>query len=91
MKDEFKVGDYVAISPDLTFKYDWVSGKVTGKVTGIEEHEDRGTVIVAELPESGEVFFGSKFNFINLGDLDEEEENEDEDEEYEYDEEEDSE
>lgn len=88
MKDEFKVGDYVAISPDLTFKYDWVSGKVTG----IEEHEDRGTVIVAELPESGEVFFGSKFNFINLGDLDEEEEeNEDEDEEYEYDEEEDSE
>lgn len=84
MKDEFKVGDYVAISPDLTFKYDWVSGKVTG----IEEHEDRGTVIVAELPESGEIFFGSKFNFINLGDLDEEE-NEDEDEE--YDEEEDSE
>lgn len=53
MKDEFKVGDYVAISPDLTFKYDWVSGKVTG----IEEHEDRGTVIVAELPESGEIFF----------------------------------
>lgn len=85
MKDEFKVGDYVAISPDLTFKYDWVSGKVTG----IEEHEGRGTVIVAELPETGEVFFGSKFNFINLGDLDEEEENEDEDEE--YDEEEDSE
>lgn len=84
MKDEFKVGDYVAISPDLTFKYDWVSGKVTG----IEEHEDRGTVIVAELPETGEIFFGSKFNFVNLGDLDEEE-NEDEDEE--YDEEEDSE
>ena len=87
MKDEFKVGDYVAISPDLTFKYDWVSGKVTG----IEEHEDRGTVIVAELPESGEIFFWYKYNFVNLGDLDEEEENEDEDEEYEYDEEEDSE
>lgn len=62
-----------------------------GYLTGIEEHEDRGTVIVAELPESGEIFFGSKYNFVNLGDLDEEEENEDEDEEYEYDEEEDSE
>lgn len=87
MKEKFEVGDNVAISPDLTFKYDWV----TGKVTGIEEHEDRGTVIVAELPESGEIFFGRADNFVNLGDLDEEEENEDEDEEYEYDEEEDSE
>ena len=84
MDEEFKVGDNVAISPDLTFKFDWV----TGKVIGVEEHEDRGTVIVAELPESGEIFFGSKYNFVNL---DREVENEDEGEEYEYDEEEDSE
>lgn len=85
MKDEFKVGDYVAISPDLTFKYKWISGKVTG----IEEHHN-GTVIVAELPETGEVFFGRADNFINLH-MDEEGEWEENDEDEEYDEEEDSE
>lgn len=88
MKEKFEVGDNVAISPDLTFKYDWV----TGKVIDVEENPYVGTVLSAELPESGEIFFGRADNFINLGDLDEEEEeNEDEDEEYEYDEEEDSE
>lgn len=85
MKEEFKVGDNVAISPDLTFKYDWV----TGKVINVEENPYVGTVLSAELPESGEIFFGRADNFVNLGDLDEEVEGEDEDEE--YDEEEDSE
>lgn len=78
MKDEFKVGDYVAISPDLTFKYKWISGKVTG----IEEHHN-GTVIVAVDPATGEVFFGRADNFINLH-MDEEgewEENDEEDDE----------
>ena len=52
MKQEFKIGDEVLLSPYLTHRSKWVKGKVTD----VEDNPFNGIVISAET-EDGEIFF----------------------------------
>lgn len=51
----------IGISPDLTFKDDWV----VGKIIEVEDNQFVGTVISAEL-DNGEIFFGRSDFFSRL-------------------------
>ena len=61
MANDFKVGEMIGISPDLTFKDDWV----VGKIIEVEDNQFVGTVISAEL-DNGEIFFGRSDFFSGL-------------------------
>ncbi|MBV7440870.1 transcriptional regulator [Weeksellaceae bacterium TAE3-ERU29] len=58
-KTEFKVGDKVLISPDLTHKSDWV----LGTVIDVEQNPFAGIVITAETEDDKDIFFEKEYLF----------------------------
>ena len=55
---DFKIGDNVMISPDLTHKADWTEGVVID----VEDNSFIGIVISAKTPK-GEIFFDKEYMF----------------------------
>lgn len=55
---EARIGDYVLISPDVTHKSEWISGRVID----VEANPFVGTVISAETA-NGEIYFDKEYLF----------------------------
>ena len=53
-----RIGDKVLISPDVTHKSEWTSGRVID----VEANPFVGTVISAQT-DNGEIFFDKEYNF----------------------------